>query len=143
MSNAISGVGVKFRRWNEESSPADFEEIAEVKSISGPNMSRETIDVTTLGSEEGYREFIAAIRDAGDVSFTMNFVHDTYETMKEDFEDDSVKQYQIAIPNADNTGLEFEGLVTELPLEIVVDDAITCDVTIKISGKVDIVDHTS
>lgn len=140
-SNAISGVGVKFRRWNSESSPAEYEALSEINNISGPGMSRETIDVTSLDSEDGYREFIAAIRDGGTITFSMNFTNAGYKQMKDDFEDDDLQEYQIAIPDADDTALEFSGLVTELPLNIEVADKITCDITIKISGKVDLTEH--
>lgn len=134
MSNAISGIGTKFYRWDADS-PAAWEAIAEINSIDGPGMTRGTIDVTSLDSEGGYMEFIAAIRDAGSVSLQMNFQRSTYEIMKNDFEDESPQNYKIVLPDEDETTLEFEGLVTELPLSITVTDKITCDVTVKISGK--------
>lgn len=144
MSNAISGVGTKFFRWNTAGHPHDgssdqadgaWEAIAEITSISGPSKSRETIDVTSLDSEGGYREFIASIRSGGTVSLNMNFTRATYQIMNDDFEDDTVQNYRIEIPDAYLTVLDFSGLVTELPLEISVDDKITANVTIQVSGK--------
>jgi len=132
MSNAIAGVGTKFRRW----SGTAWEDIAEITSITGPSMSRDTIDVTSLDSVGGYREFIAGFRDAGTVTLSMNFTRDTYDLMKGDFESDDLKNYEIILPDDEETSLEFEGLVTELPLTIPTDDKVTADVTIKISGQV-------
>jgi len=132
MSNAIAGVGTKFRRWNGTA----WEDIAEITSITGPSMSRDTIDVTSLDSVGGYREFIAGFRDAGTVTLSMNFTRDTYDLMKGDFESDDLKNYEIILPDDEETSLEFEGLVTELPLTIPTDDKVTADVTIKISGQV-------
>ena len=41
------------------------------------------------------------------------------------------------LPDTANTSLEFEGLITEMPIEsVVVDDKISNTVTIKISGSV-------
>jgi len=138
MSNAISGVGTEFRRWNPTATSAEgaWEKIAEVTSISGPNKTRETIDVTSLDSTDGYREYISSFRDAGIVTLSMNFTRDSYETMNSDFETDDNQNYEIVLPDADSTSLEFSGRVTELPLEITGDDRITADVTIKITGKV-------
>ena len=51
-SNAISGVGTVFLRAGTA--------LAEVNSITGPGMTRDFIDVTSLDSTSGYREFIAA-----------------------------------------------------------------------------------
>lgn len=132
-SNAISGIGTVFSRWNSLTSTWDT--IAEVTNITGPGMSRETIDVTSFDSSGGYREFIAGLRDGGDISFNMNFTAAGYQTMKDDFESDTRQDYSIQLPDTDNTTFELEGLVTELPLDIPLDDKISCDVTIKISGE--------
>jgi hypothetical protein len=68
----------------------------------------------------------------------MNFTRDTYELMKADFESNVAGNYQIDLPDAEGTSLDFEGLVTELPLTIPADDKITADVTIQVTGKVEI-----
>jgi len=134
MSNAVSGVGTQFRRWN--SATGAWANMAEVKSINGPSMSRGTTDTTNLDTTGGYKTFMGAFRDPGAVSLTMNFTRDTYEQMKDDFEDADAQNYEIVLPDDETTTLEFEGLVTELPLSVPTDGAITADVTIKISGAV-------
>jgi len=134
MSNAVAGVGTLFRRW--DATGGTWENIAEINSISGPGMTRDTIDVTSLSSTGGYREFITGFRDGGTINLSMNFTRATYETMKDDFEDDTAKNYEIVLPDAENTSLEFTGLVTEVPLDISADDKITSSVVIKISGEV-------
>lgn len=131
---AISGVGAQFRRWN--SSLGQWEAIAEINNITGPGMSRETIDTTALDTAGGYRTFIAGFRDPGTITMSMNFTRDGYETMKDDFESNDAQNYEIILPDSDTTSLEFEGLVTELPLTIPPDDKVTMDITIQISGQV-------
>ncbi len=137
-TNAMSGVGTKFLRKQGE----EYVALAEVNSITGPNMSRETIDVTSLDSDAGYREFIPGIRDGGTVSLNMNFTNATYALMKADFESDVIRDYKIEIPDAAGTTLTFSGLVTESPLAIEVADKISADVTIKVTGKVELTDNT-
>ena len=132
MSNAVAGVGTLFRRW----SGSAWVNIAEINSISGPSMSRDTIDVTSLDSTGGYREFIGGFRDSGTLQLTMNFSQSTFELMKTDFESDTNQNYEIVLPDTATTTLEFVGLVTELPLEITADDKITSSVTLKITGQV-------
>jgi predicted secreted protein len=136
-SNAVAGVGTIFNRWNGATNGA-WVPVAEINSITGPSMSRDTIDVTSLDSTGGYREFITGFRNAGTVVLAMNFTRDTYELMKGDFESNTAQNYQIVLPDVENTGLDFEGLVTELPLTIPADDKITADVTIQVTGKVEI-----
>ena len=131
-SNAVSGVGTVFNRW----SGSAWVPQAEINSITGPSMSRDTIDVTSLDSSGGYREFITGFRNPGTVTLSMNFTRTTYEQMLDDFESSTAQNYQIDLPDDENTSLDFIGLVTELPLTIPADDKITADVTIQISGEV-------
>ena len=56
--------------------------------------------------------------------------------MKTDFESDTAVTYQIVLPDTGNTTLEFDGLVTDLPLDIPTADTITADTTIKLTGQV-------
>jgi len=134
MSDAFSGVGTTFKRWN--SSTGQWDRIAEITNIGGPTMTRDTIDVTSMDSTGGYKEFIASFRDAGTVSLDMNFTRNGYETMLTDFESDDLQNYEIGLPDADNTTFEFQGLVTECPLSAKADDKVGSSVTIKISGAV-------
>ena len=130
-SAAVSGVGTQFKRW----SGSTWVAIAEINSITGPGMTRDTIDVTSLDSLGGYREFIAGFRNAGTVSLSMNLTQASFSTMLTDFEDPATQNYEIQIHSL-GIYLEFEGLVTELPMTIPPDDKITMDVTIQISGPV-------
>jgi len=136
-SEAISGVGTIFKRSDMESSPT-FNAIAEINSVQGPDKSRAVIDVTHLGSTGGYREFIAAFRDGGQVVLEMNYTRDGYLDMNDDFEIDTRVDYQIVLPDTGNTTMEFSGLVVNLGLGVPLDNKITAPVTIKISGPVTI-----
>ena len=134
--SAISGVGTGFFRWDVNTGVWD--KIAQVKSIAGPTMTRAFIDTTTLDTTGGYRTFIAGFRDPGQITLSMNFEREGYEAMKLDFEVEEVQNYQIVLPDTDSTSLMFEGLVTELPLNIPTDDVVTADVTIKVTGSVNL-----
>lgn len=131
---AIASQGAELRRWN--SSSGAWEELAEIQSIDGPGMTRTTIDTTTLSTVGGYMTFIGGLRDPGNLSFVMNFTRTAYEIILDDFNDDNNQNYELVLPDADNTSFEFEGLVTELPLSLPPNDRVSANVTIKISGQV-------
>jgi predicted secreted protein len=131
-TSALTGIGTEFHRWNGSS----WDKIAEITSIKGPGMKRDTIDVTSLDSTAGYKEFITGLRDAGTISLAMNFTRAGLTLMKGDFESEDLQYYEIIIDDAVLTSLEFAGLVTELPLSIAATAAISMDVTIQISGVV-------
>ncbi|MFP4019638.1 MAG: phage tail tube protein [Bacteroidales bacterium] len=127
-SNAITGQGTIFIR--------NSEEISEINSIEGPGKSRETIDVTKLEDEDGYRQYIGGLREPGTVTLNMNFTRTGFDLFNEDFESDDIQDYEIQFPDDENTTFVFSGLVTELPVSVPIGDKITMDVTIQISGKV-------
>jgi len=133
-SSAVNSVGTVFQRW----SGSAWVSIAEVKSISGPGMTRETIDVTNLDSTGGYKEFIAGFRDAGDVGLSMNYTRAGFNIIQTDFEDDTLQNYQMVLSDTDSTSIEFEGLVVEMPLSVNVGEAIGMETKIKISGAPEI-----
>ena len=132
MSKAISGVGTVIQKWDGSSS---WDPIAEVTNISGPGMTRDLIEVTSLDSVGGYREFIAGFRDAGTVVLSMNYTRAGLNVFVADFENDVAQNYEIILPDEFNTSIEFEGLVQEMPLTIPTDSQITMEVTIKLTGK--------
>jgi len=135
MSDAIAGVGAQFKRESDSESGV-FSAIAEVSNIGGPELARDTIDVTSLDSTGGYREFIGGFRDGGEVSLSMNFTIDTYNQMKTDYESDDTHNYQVVLPDTGATTLEFAAFVTRLGLSVPTDNKISADVTIKITGQV-------
>lgn len=136
MANAVAGVGTVFQRLNPNT--AVWDDIAEINSIEGPNEDRDTIDVTSLDTEGGYDEFITGFLEGGTLVLNMNFNRNGYEVMKQDFEVDLVRNYRIVLPDDEDTTLEFEGLVTEIPITMEADNQLTADVTIQVSGEITI-----
>ena len=117
--------------------------MGEINSITGPSKSRETIEVTRLEDVDGYRQYIGGLREPGTVSLNMNFTRANYDLLNTDYESDDVQAYSIELPDTDGTTFHFNGLLTELPLDIPIGDKITADITIQISGKVYINDGSS
>lgn len=134
MSDAVTGIGTKFKRSNMAETPV-YTAIAEVADLQGPNKSRDTHDVTNFDSEGGYKEFIGGLRDGGEVSIDLNFTKAGYEIINEDFEDDLPVDYQIVLPDTEKTTLSFTALCTKLDLKAPKTDKISCSATFKVSGK--------
>ena len=133
MSDAIAGVGLVFSKLTGTET---YTPIANISNITGPGMSRETIDVTTFDSTGGYREFIGGFRNPGTITLTMNFTKTGYQLMKGDFEDEDAQSYKMVFPDTETTTLTFDAIVTELPLTAPTDDKVTCEVTLQITGTV-------
>lgn len=68
-------------------SPETFTELAEVKSIGGPNESQEELDATHLRSTGGYREFVPSFKDGGEIPMVLNFIpgNTTQQALRTEF----------------------------------------------------------
>lgn len=138
MTTAFAGVGIQFKR-GDGGSIEVFTPIAEITAIDGPNITKETIDVTSLDSTAGFREFIGSFIDGGEVSLEMNFNREHYDDFKTDIESSDLVNYQIDMTGSadpEDTVFDFAALVTALGLGITTDDKVTAPVTLKISGPV-------
>jgi predicted secreted protein len=129
-TNAFAGVGTLFKRGTVS--------VAEINSISGPNMTRDTIDVTSLDSTGGYREFIPGFRDGGEVTLSCNWTLTEWSDWLADFQSDVLVSYTIVLANTEATEISFSAYCTGLSTAIPTDDKVTNDVTLKISGAVTI-----
>ena len=119
--------------------------IAHITNITGPSMTKDTIDTTALDTVGGYRTFITGFKNAGTLTLTVMFEATGYKALKDFYDSESTQQFRITLPDKvtpDGHGsqLTFNGLVTELPLTIPPDDKITCDITVQIVGIVNFVE---
>ena len=146
MSNAFSGVGTTLQKSNDGGS--NYTTLAEVKSISGPEMSKEMIDTTSLDSTGGFRTFVPSFKDGGNVSLELFFTRTGYEDLLDDFldSDNTLLSWIITLPDGQgaggaNTQILFDGHISDLPMNITFDDAVSFSMTIKVSGEPSIQDE--
>ncbi len=134
MSNAFTGIGTRFMRLTG----TDWLSVGGVTNVSGPGATRETVDTTSFDNEDGYRAFIASLRDSGTLTFDMLFSKAQYQQLLADFEENGVQRYMLLFAKAQAGAITFDGLVTDLPLNIPLDDRVTVSVTIKVTGAIDL-----
>ena len=112
--------------------------IGGLTEIGGLSLSADTIDVTTLDSDGGYREFIAGFKDAGEVSisgFFDNTAAKGQAEMYDAFESGEVSDFVITFPVASKTKWTFKGIVTGFETSANLEDPISFSGSIKVSGK--------
>ena len=128
MSNAVLSPGTKFKRSGVE--------LSEIKSISGPSLSRQVIEVIELSKTDGYRKYISGNRMSGTVALKFNFTWAVYETLKTDYENKTLQNYSIEIKDSINSVISFAGLVLELSLSTQLDTSVDFDATIALNNKI-------
>lgn len=130
MSIAVNSAGTILHRW----SGTAWVKIAEVLSITNTK-TKDTIDVTSLDSTDGYKESIGGFKDGGSFNFDCNFTRVGYDLLNTDFEDDNSHNYEMVLSDPDYTSLEFGGTVMELGVAAGVGSQIKTSAVIKVSGK--------
>lgn len=129
---------------NGESPSEEFTIIGQVKDIEGPNMSRETVDVTHHQSTGGYRKFLASLRDAGEITFSVELdpsdpSHDQNTGLLALFEKDTATNFRLVFPvegQVGYLGYAFAGFVTGYSPKAPVTGSLTADITIRVAGAI-------
>lgn len=141
MAEVQASFGSQF--WLEDpASPTLLVRIAELQDITGPGKVRETIDVTTHDSPNGYREFIGGLKDGGEVSFTLMF--DPSDTGHQVLEDAIDRQgirglgARVYWPTDDGDYAEFNCIPTNLSWNAPVNGVLSADFTAKVTGRVNL-----
>jgi len=118
--------------------------IAEVKNISGPSLSVDTIDATSHGSTDKWKECIAGALDAGEVTFDISFIptedtHDYVVGLIHDMTDKTLRGFKVIwsdpVLPAIGTTWGFSAFITKFPPAAAVADSLNASCTLKISGK--------
>lgn len=72
-SNAILGFGAVLKISDGAESPT-FVKIAEVVTVTWPNITSEDVEVTHHESPDRTREYIQGLKDAGEITATINWI---------------------------------------------------------------------
>ena len=111
-------------------------EIGQIRNISGPGVTATDVDTTTMDSSTNYRTFSAGLLDAGEVTF--GTVYDpgsvTHKRLAEYMGNRSEKAFTVYHGSSTGDTDAFQAYVKGMSREIPMDDVITCDFTLKVTG---------
>lgn len=112
-------------------------ELAQLRGISGPGVSGNDVDTTTLDSSSNYRTFVGGLLDPGEVTFQL--IYDstsiTHARLAYYMGQKLQKTYTVYHGSSGGDSDAFLAHVKGMSREIPLDDVISCDVTMKVSGK--------
>jgi len=133
---AKAGKGTKIGLGNGAGTEV-FNAIAEILTVSGPELSAETIEVTNLDSLA--KEYIGGMPDGGSIQLEMNWISgNTYQAeLRDRVESAEVGNFLIVWPNTPATKVLFAATVESWSINTEANSAITASVTMKISGLPD------
>jgi predicted secreted protein len=110
--------------------------VAKLTKITAPEMSKAEIDVTTLDSTGGYKEFIPDFRDGGSVMIEGFAISDVGQAaLKANFDADTLTNFTIETPNG--LTITFSGYVSKYKKgDAAVSQGITFTGELRVSGVV-------
>ncbi|HHV42729.1 MAG TPA: hypothetical protein GXX72_07820 [Clostridiaceae bacterium] len=130
MAKATRALGTKLMK--------DTQAIGGLTSIGGIEITADEIDVTTLDSDDGYKEFIGGFKDAGEVTIEGFFdsENDGQLAMQTSLDDGEAEDYKIQFPTKPPTEWNFKAVVTGFSVgNVDVDGNVTFGATLRVSGK--------
>ncbi|GGV80491.1 MULTISPECIES: phage tail tube protein [Streptomyces] len=129
----LDAFGIALER-GDGASPEVFTAIANVTSVKGPEIERETYDVTAHDSPDGWREFIGGLKDGGEVTLNVNYDPREHDTLIADYEDPDPRNYKMVFPGTLGSW-QLKLILTKFSQEAPVDDKLSAEITFKVSGK--------
>ena len=125
---------------------ASLADVAGVHNVAVGGMQRTAIDGTDFSSPDGAREFIKGLKDAGEVTFDINWKpteasHKLVTGVLQDLEnDETIALWALKFPPLTGvTTWKFKGIVTNFGIGAALDDRMTASITIKIAQWPDLV----
>lgn len=132
--SGIDAFGIALQRGDGTPTTEAFTAIGSVSEVKGPEIKRDTYDVTAHDSVDGWREFIGGLKDAGEVTITLNYDPSVHDVLIADFDDTAPRNYKLVFPQ----GLgewAIKLILSEFSQEAPVDDKLSAELKFKVSGK--------
>lgn len=137
-SAAISAYGTLLKR---ETSPGStvYVTVAEVKSMSGPSLSVDVLDVTTHSSAASgaWREKRPSLIDAGELSFPINLVPASpgHKSLLSDMVTRSLVSYKIVFPDPGLTEWRFDNcFISKFDAKAETEGILEAELTLTLTG---------
>ena len=108
--------------------------VGNITSISGPDQSRDAIDISTMDSTNKWREYIPGMIDAGEVSVDLNFDGTTVSTLLQAQLTQTAQTILITFSDSDTATWSASGFITSLGHAIPFDDKVSQTVGMKFTG---------
>lgn len=114
--------------------PGTFTDVADVSNITPPGIARDTIEVTSHGSPDGWKEYLGGLKDGGEVTIEVNYDPTKHDVLAGDLDTGDPKNYKIVFPGTLGEWA-FTAVLTGFAPEAPVDDKLSAELTYQVSGK--------
>lgn len=140
MSEALNSINTILKIGDGATPTEVFTAIAEVKDIAGPQLSTDTVDITSRTSPGKFEEALPTIIRTGQVTFDINFLptngtHDAETGLLADLKNMTKRNFQLVFPDAAETTWSFSAYVVQFQPNAPVAGVLSASVALKITGQ--------
>lgn len=136
MAQARGGFKTKLYR-DAAGDGSNWQQIAEVLDINGPELTQVIEDATHMDSPDGYAEKIAVgLREAGDITLQLHLLQDDASqlSLRADLNSSTVRNYRIVLPTGTKR-IQFSAFVASLNHSFPMRGKMVHDLTLSVTGK--------
>ena len=116
MVEAFLGFGtlIKIGAGDTDPGPETFTAIPSTSDISGPALTRNLVDITHQESADNTEQFIAGLKNNGEVTFSINYLPDNtyHQLLLADFVAGTARNFQLCFSNTAADIWTFTAFVT-------------------------------
>lgn len=132
----MAGIDAFGTIWAMDGGTATFTDVGELTSIDLLDVEVDSIDVSSHDSPSQWREFVAGMKDGGELTMEVNYDPALHGTL---FSALGVSQgHRITLPDAGAATITFDGFVSGMTAQAPYDDKLSASVTVKVTGAVTI-----
>lgn len=136
---ARASFGTVFKLSTIATSTGILTPLCEVISVSVPSYTANVIDVTNQSSPDNFKEYVIGVRDAGNLTITANYISSSSghtSIIPTAFANGSKLHWGIVLGGTSSMNCWYGyGYITAYSLKSPLDEAVTFDVGIKVTGK--------
>lgn len=126
-------------QYGDGGSPETFTTVAEISGdIEGPSVSRTLVDATHMESPDGYKEWLAGMKDGGTVEFECTLLpsNASQTSLLTLFENGTARNWRIQLPQfTPSATLTFTAVVQDTNFSFPREDKQMFTVALKVTGK--------
>ena len=110
-----------------------YNPVANVTEVGVLDVSVDTLETTTHGSAGQWRTFVSGLKDGGELRMSINYDPTTHNEIYSEIGQDDTK-FRVSLPDTGAATVSFDGVITGWSSSAPMDDLLTAEITIKVSG---------
>lgn len=132
----MAGIDAFGTAWAMDNNTATFTDVGELTSIDLLDIEVDSIDVSSHDSTGQWREFVAGMKDGGELTMEVNYDPAAHGTL---FSAIGVEQgHRITLPDGGAATITFDGFISGMSAQAPYDDKLSASVTVKVTGAITI-----